>query len=248
MGWRYLFFALGAITLGLFVLRFFIFPFYESPKFLLTKGNDEEAVGVVRKIAAFNKRPCNLTVEALREMVGEAPSNPTPKKTWRQRIYAEVIRHKLLFSSRRAIRITILVWLTWMFNYWGMKSVFFLRYAYSCCWLIGFGISGAFMVAILQRKNAAIHISLRQTYRDYIIIHCPGILAVFLAVFMVQVRALGRKWTLVFSSVFMGISLFLYTIVNSEANSVGFNAMHYFFSTLFNSVVSDHRSFSMHLF
>ena len=138
MGWRYLFFSLGAITLGLFVLRFFIFPFYESPKFLLTKGNDEGAVDVVRKISAFNKRPCNLTVESLREMVSEVPSNPTPKETWRQRIYAEVIRHKLLFSSRRAVRITILVWLTWMANYWGMKSVlFFLSSIFVLMLLVG---------------------------------------------------------------------------------------------------------------
>ena len=37
----------------------------------------------------------------------------------------------------------------------------------------------------------------------------------------------------------MGISLFLYSIINSQASRVGFNAMHYFFSTLFNSVVSN---------
>ena len=242
MGWRYLFFALGTITLGLFILRFFIFPFYESPKFLLRKGNDEGAVGVVRKISAFNKRPCNLTIDSLREMVGEAPSNPTPKKTWRQRIYAEVIRHKLLFSSRRAIRITILVWLAWMFDYWGMNYSFFQvpRYAYSYYWLVAAGISNSFLATILQRKNVEIHISLRQTYRDYFIIYCPGLLAVFLAVFMVQVRALGRKWTLVFSSAFMGISLFFYSIVKSEANYVGFNAMYYFFLTLFNAVVGYH--------
>ena len=101
-------------------------------------------------------------------------------------------------------------------------------------------ISGAFLATIFQRKNTEIHIPLRQTYRDYLIIYCPGILAVFLAVFMVQVPTFGRKWTLVFSSAFTGISLFLYSIVKSEANYVGLNAMYYFFITLFNAVVSDH--------
>ena len=122
MGWRYMFFTLGAITLGLFVLRFFIFPFYESPKFLLTKGSDQKAVDIVRKIAAFNKRPCDLTVESLCKLaIDEPSSHQASEQTWRQRIYAEIVRYKILFANWRVARVAILVWVTWMFNYLGIS-------------------------------------------------------------------------------------------------------------------------------
>jgi hypothetical protein len=38
MGWRYLVIIIGAMTLAVFFARYFLFDFYESPKFLLSKG------------------------------------------------------------------------------------------------------------------------------------------------------------------------------------------------------------------
>ena len=35
----------------------------------------------------------------------------------------------------------------------------------------------------------------------------------------------------------MGVSMFLYTVINTEAGSVGLNAMEYFFQSLFNAVL-----------
>ena len=104
--------------------------------------------------------------------------------------------------------------------------------------MAGFTIAGSFLPTILQRKNIVIHKTLQETYRDYFIVYCPGILGVMLAIFLVKVPALGRKWTLVLSSMMMGVSLFLYSVVTTEASHVGFNAMEYFFQSLFNAVVS----------
>ena len=117
MGWRYLFFSVASITLGVFIIRFFIVPFYESPKFLVSKGNDQGAVEIVHKIAIFNKRPCDLTVGSLYERCKEPPV--TKEKGFSRRVVSEISRLKLLFGSWRLARITILVWITWMFNYWG---------------------------------------------------------------------------------------------------------------------------------
>ena len=117
MGWRYLIFTVASITLGVFIIRFFIFPFHESPKFLLAKGNDRAAVEVVHKIAAFNRRSCDLTVESLYEQCTEAPV--AEKKGFSRRFFSEISRLKLLFGSWRMVRVTILVWVTWMFDYWG---------------------------------------------------------------------------------------------------------------------------------
>ena len=119
MGWRYLCFSVASITLGVFILRFFIFPFYESPKFLISKGDDRGAIEIVHKIAAFNKRSCDLTVESLYEQCKETPL--TEEKSFSRRVVSEISRLKLLFGSWRLARVTIIIWITWMCAYWGEK-------------------------------------------------------------------------------------------------------------------------------
>jgi len=64
MGWRYNVIVLGAMTLLVFFLRYFVFRFHESPKFLLSRGKEAEAIEVLHKIARFNNAPPpTLTVE-----------------------------------------------------------------------------------------------------------------------------------------------------------------------------------------
>ena len=80
MGWRYLIFTLGGLTLLLWSVRFFVFRFHESPRYLIGRGQDEEAVKVIHKIAKFNGRPdrCTLTVEDLQKAVREGPTRGSP--------------------------------------------------------------------------------------------------------------------------------------------------------------------------
>jgi hypothetical protein len=64
MGWRYNFIVLGFATLLIFFLRYFVFKFHESPKFLLARGREAEAIEVLHRIAKFNKAPPpTLTLE-----------------------------------------------------------------------------------------------------------------------------------------------------------------------------------------
>lgn len=70
MGWRYLIFAIGGLTLVLWALRFLVFPLYESPRFLISHGRTREAVDAVHRVAAYNGKESGLTVEAL-ERAGE---------------------------------------------------------------------------------------------------------------------------------------------------------------------------------
>ena len=53
--------------LVLFVIRFFLFHLYESPKYLMGRGRDEEAVEVVHKVAEYNGTTSSLTVKMLEE-------------------------------------------------------------------------------------------------------------------------------------------------------------------------------------
>ena len=57
MGWRYEVIVLGCMTLFVFFLRYFVFHFHESPKFLISRGKEAEAIDVLHKIAKFNRAP-----------------------------------------------------------------------------------------------------------------------------------------------------------------------------------------------
>ena len=72
MGWRYLLFTLGGITLLLWSIRFFVFKLLESPRFLVGIGKDAEAVEVIKRLAEFNGRETRLSLEQLREVDNEA--------------------------------------------------------------------------------------------------------------------------------------------------------------------------------
>lgn len=68
--------------LVLWVIRFFIFHLYESPKFLMGRGRDAEAVEVVHKVAAYNGTTSNLTLDMLRRAERNLPAslNDDPEK------------------------------------------------------------------------------------------------------------------------------------------------------------------------
>jgi MFS family permease len=54
MGWRYFVIAVGGISMIEFIVRFVFFTVYESPKYLMGKGLDEEAVRIVHEVARRN--------------------------------------------------------------------------------------------------------------------------------------------------------------------------------------------------
>ena len=58
---------MGGLMLLLFALRFFVFEMYESPKYLMGRGRDAEAVAVVHKVAWYNGRASSLTLEMLQD-------------------------------------------------------------------------------------------------------------------------------------------------------------------------------------
>lgn len=60
---------IGAMTLTIFCTRYLIFRFHESPKFLVSKGREQDAIDVLHKIAKFNgAEPPTLTIEDFRQV------------------------------------------------------------------------------------------------------------------------------------------------------------------------------------
>ena len=130
MGWRYTLLCLGAICLAIFFLRFVVFRFQESPKFLIYRGRDEKAVVVLQKIAKFNGRESSITLETFEALANEHAStaNMDPvltatevTSTWIEQVKTELKRCRILFSTFSIARLTILVWITYIFDYWGFS-------------------------------------------------------------------------------------------------------------------------------
>ena len=82
----------------MFVARFFFFHLFESPKFLLSRGRQAEAVATVHGIAYKNGRTTWLTEEILNEIGGEVVKPEDLKLS-----YAEVV--KRFFSKFSGERI-----------------------------------------------------------------------------------------------------------------------------------------------
>lgn len=135
MGWRYTLICLGAICLAIFFLRYVVFRFQESPKFLLYRGRDHKAVEVLQNIAKFNGRESSITLETFEALTNEhatiahmdtdmttadAAMEKIPS-TWIGNIKNEFLRCRILFSSFSLARLTTLVWITYIFDYWGFS-------------------------------------------------------------------------------------------------------------------------------
>lgn len=227
MGWRYVIYTLSAINVVVFLLRFVVFTIHESPKFLLSHGRDEEAISVLEAIAKSNRTDCKLRLRDLEraDMDSDGASGLTgrveftDKRYWKSKMRTKISKYKQLFHGQQMTRITILVWLTYIFDFFG------------------FTLAGYYLPKIIAIKNAQIALSLRQTYRNYIAIYSPGILGVTIGAMLVRVPKFGRKWTMTLSSGFMGCSILAFSSVNSQASNIGLNALEHFFQSMFNAVL-----------
>ncbi|CAE7201236.1 hypothetical protein PTNB73_05938 [Pyrenophora teres f. teres] len=235
MGWRYTVIVLGTMTLAVFFIRYFIFTFHESPKFLLARGREAEAIEILHKIAKYNKQPPpTLTLEMF-AAIDEASSNamsatqgtvedPQGTAATTKKVVSgfgtELTRLKGIFTNRLSAFIFVLLAITYMGDYWS------------------FNLAGSFLPIILLRNNVdSGRGSVSDTYEQYLIIYFPGIIGAVLALVSIQLPLVGRKWSLVFSAICQGISMAMYTQVSTTAAYVGLNALEYIMQTYFNAVL-----------
>jgi MFS family permease len=228
-GWRYLLFTLGAITMLVFFLRFVVFRFQESPKYLLYRGMDQKAVKVLQHIARYNDTTTSVTLETFSAMSGDDSSTGSLSSNkpilaagaWRatatfsEKFKMELERYKLLFKNATIARLTILIWIIYIFDYWG------------------FSIAGALLPYILKHKSEEAGLSTESTYRSYIYIYLFGIPGVLLGTSLYK----GRQLAMLGSSAMMGASLFIFAAVNTQAKYIGTSGLEYFFQSMFNAVL-----------
>ncbi|WWC93760.1 hypothetical protein V866_000596 [Kwoniella sp. B9012] len=239
MGWRYTIMILGFFTLLIFFCRFAVFKFRESPKYLLSKGHDAHALDVLHSISIFNKneKPPTLTIQDLRtldyaeerRLRGLPPPQYNPADEPAASANEDNLVKKVtiggfqktfghlqgLFKQRIYVWLFVSLAIAYMALFWS------------------FALAGYFLPLILKAKGIDADGSVEDTYRSYIWIYTPGVTATLVAAWITGFSKFGRRWIMVISSALMGASLALYQLVDSRSANIGFNAMEYWFQSLY---------------
>ncbi|KAG1873348.1 MFS general substrate transporter [Suillus tomentosus] len=224
MGWRYLLFTLGGITLSLWAVRFFIFTLLESPRFLSGIGRDADAVEVIHKLAEFNGKTSSLTLEEL-----EAPDRAMPGKRSssgeRRNIISKNSKYntghiKALFATPKMAWSTSL-----LIAMWGLIGLASTLY-------------NNFLPYLLSSRGAVFGDgSLYITYRNQVILSVIGVPSALLAGWAVELPYIGRKGTLAIASGLTGAFLFATTTARTSNQLLGWNCGYVFFSNIMYGVL-----------
>jgi MFS family permease len=227
IGWRYFMVTMGGVALLMFLLRFVVFTVFESPKFLMGKGRDEEAVRVVHEVARRNGKQSSLTLEELQSCAGLAASGASAQvqtsaaaavKRNLQKLDASHI--KALFATKKLALSTAIITLVWA--------------------LIGLGypLYNAYLPYIQQSRGAQFGDgSTYLTYRNSLIIAVLGVPGCVLGGVLVETPKIGRKGTLALSTVLTGIFLYCSTTAVTSNALLGWNCAFNFFSNIMYAVL-----------
>ncbi|KAI0641052.1 MFS general substrate transporter [Trametes meyenii] len=189
MGWRYLLFALGGTTLLLWAARFFAFPLLESPRFLVGRGRDADAVAVLHRIAAFNGRTTDLSVDdleaagrAVAAKAGEAGEGERRAVLSRSSVFTADHVKGLFATPKLAWSTSLLIFL------WGIIGLASTLY-------------NSFLPYLLASRGAKFgDSSYYTTYRNQVILGVIGVPGAFLAGWAVEQPYVGRRGTLALSA------------------------------------------------
>ncbi|KAI8656210.1 MFS domain-containing protein [Fusarium sp. Ph1] len=228
LGWRYTYWTFGGLTLVLFLMRL-LFRVHETPKYLLGKGLDQQAVDVVQKVAARNKTTTWLTIshfEAIDAELNNHNNNSTVAEDQAPNVnHRNIIKRNMekfrpdkirsLFASPQIAISTSLMLFLW------------------CSIGMAYPLYNSFIPIYLENKGVNQgSSSLEKTYRNYAIQAVCGIPASLLGGFTVDLKKIGRKGTGTFACIGTGVFLFLFTRANSEAGIIGFTCAIAFFQNL----------------
>ncbi|CAK5281793.1 unnamed protein product [Mycena citricolor] len=221
MGWRYLLFILGPLTLIMAFIRFFVFDLLESPRFLIGVGRDRAAVDVIHRLAAYNSTTTSLTVADLTGHDEKAEPTPDIQRPLLSRTSVLTADHfKALFATRKMAFSTTLLILLW--GIIGLASTLY----------------NSFLPFLLASRGAQFKdSSLSTAYRNQAILSVIGVPGAFLAGWAVEQRYLGRKGTLAISSGLTGTFLFATTTARSSNQLLGWNCGYTFFSNIMYGVL-----------
>ena len=212
MGWRYFVITMGGLTLLMWAVRFIAFTIYESPKYLMGKGRDEDAVRVVHEVARRNGKTSSLTVEDLKacDAFGDGTStglDTSAAAAVQRRMQKLNLTHvRALFATKKLAFSTSMIMVVWAF----------IGLAYP--------LYNAFLPYIQATRgfdfgDGSTYI----TYRNSLIIGVLGVPGALIGGALVEVKGLGRKGTLAISTALTGVILYGSTTAKNSNTLLGWN-------------------------
>ncbi|KAK7046981.1 MFS general substrate transporter [Favolaschia claudopus] len=234
-GWRYFLYAMGGLMIFFWGIRFFVFKLYESPKYLMGTGKDEEAVAVVHKVAAYNGKTSELSIEDLRaaDKVQDGADREQQQQVNVNKVSA-VVQRKLsvfggdhvrpLFATRKLAYSTSLLIVLWAII--GLAFPLYNSFVTYYC-LSVFPQEGQ----ILGDGSTYI------TYRNTVILSVTGVPGALVAGYLVELPLLGRKGTLAISTALTGLFILLSTTSRTSDALLGWNCAYTFTSNVMYGVL-----------
>ncbi|KAF8192100.1 MFS general substrate transporter [Pholiota molesta] len=225
-GWRYFLFAMGGLMLALWAIRFFAFTLHESPKYLMGKGKHDEAVDVVHKVAAYNKKTSSLVVQDLQILdrlldgTGKTITENGGRSSMGAVSLTDMNHIKPLFATRTLASSTSLLIALWA--------------------LIGlaFPLYNSFVTYFLANRGAQFGDgSVYITYRNQAILSVIGVPGAILGGYMVELPALGRRGTLSLFTVLTGVFILASTTARTSNALLGWNCAYSFTSNVMYGVL-----------
>ncbi|KAJ4346109.1 hypothetical protein N0V95_005725 [Ascochyta clinopodiicola] len=219
----------GGTAFVMFFLRFVCFTIFESPKFLMGKGDDAGAVRIVHEVARRNGKTSSLTLEDLQACNVLTSTSSTAASTPSTTASAAVKRNlqkldashvKALFATRKLAYSTSLITVVWA--------------------LIGLGfpLYNAFLPFIQASRGADFGDgSTYLTYRNSLIIAVLGVPGCIVGGLLVETPRIGRKGTLAASTVLTGVFLFCSTTALESNALLGWNCGYNFMSNIMYAVL-----------
>lgn len=213
--------AMGLMAMFMFCCRFFFFTLYESPKFLMGRGKDEDAVRVVHEVARRNGKTTALTVADLEvfNLAGQQGIDATAAlKRKLEKVNGTHVR--ALFATPKLAWSTSLIILIWAFIG------------------LGFPLYNAFLPFIQATRGAKFGDgSTYITYRDSTIIAVLGIPGALIGGALVQIPKFGRRGALAVSTALTGVFLFASTTALTSNALLGWNCAYNFMANIMYAVL-----------
>ncbi|KAJ8130479.1 hypothetical protein O1611_g3154 [Lasiodiplodia mahajangana] len=221
-GWRYFMITVGGLTLLMFAIRFFAFKIFESPKYLMGKGKDDEAVRIVHEVARRNGTESWLTVEHLKACEPEGyEQRTTAADAVKRKLETVRLTHiRALFATKKLGYSTGALMLVWAF----IGLAFPLFHAY---------------LPYLQAIRGA-HFgdgSTYLTYRNNLILAVLGVPGALVGAALAEVPRIGRKGALCLSTILTGVFLFASTTATNSSALLGWNSSYSFTSNIMYAVL-----------
>lgn len=224
VGWRNLALVLGCTTSALFVCRLMLVHLFESPKILMSKGRQHEAVEVVRGLAWYNGKTTWLSEELLNSIGGASSETISEEKPISTRLQSK-FRHLSdecltpLFTGTRQKINTVLVWFCWTIL--GIAMPLFAMF------LPGF---------LAKTNHGTVHVPIKTVYRSIIVINLVGMFGCPVASFLVSTR-LGRKYTMAVPTMLAGILICVFMQAETSGQQMAMTCLLVFYLNMAYSVL-----------